>query len=94
MAIVDHNQSLFDLAVQHLGDVSQALSYALLNDISITDDLKAGSFLIDGSPLNTGLIKYFADNNFVPACGFTKSDNEIQLSGIDYWGIGVDFIVT
>lgn len=94
MAVVDHNQSVFDMAVQHLGGVTEVFTYALLNNISITDDLKAGTSLIDGTPIEKGLVKYFSDNKFVPACGFTKSDNEIQLSGIDYWGIGVDFIVS
>lgn len=43
---VQNNQTLFDLAMQYLGDVQYAANIAVANDISITQNLNAGDVII------------------------------------------------
>lgn len=94
MAVVDHNQSLFDFALQYCGDVSQVFEIAILNNLSITEDLVPGTLIKLPVATNPGLVKFFLDKNIVPASGMSKADNEHHLTGIDYWAIGIDFIVS
>ncbi|MGY0034459.1 hypothetical protein [Pedobacter sp. NJ-S-72] len=93
MAVVDQGQSLFDVAVQHCGDVSAVFELAHLNSLSITDKLKAGSELILPIPVDSGLVKYFQDNSYVPATDINEKNEIILPDGIDYWAVGIDFIV-
>ena len=40
-----HNQSLLDLALQHTGTIESIFELAMLNNLSITDDVVAGKVL-------------------------------------------------
>jgi LysM repeat protein len=97
-----NNQSLFDVAIQYYGTVEASVSIAILNGISITDEL------VPGQVLNVPVIDYgFSDvanyfniEKIEPATGTSvydiyNEDGEITtpLEGIDYWGIEYDFIV-
>ena len=39
--VVLHNQSLLDLALQHTGTIESIFELAMLNNLSITDDVVA-----------------------------------------------------
>ena len=43
--VVLHNQSLLDLALQHTGTIESIFELAMLNNLSITDDVVAGKIL-------------------------------------------------
>ena len=43
--VVLHNQSLLDLALQHTGTIESIFELAMLNNLSITDDVVAGKVL-------------------------------------------------
>ena len=43
--VVLHNQSLLDLALQHTGTIESVFELAMLNNLSITDDVVAGKVL-------------------------------------------------
>ncbi|WP_367867903.1 hypothetical protein [Pedobacter sp. WC2423] len=93
-AVVDQGQSLLDVALQHCGDVSVIFDIAVLNGVSVTEKLKPGTVLILPEVSDAGMVRYFFQNNFIPATD-TGSVKAIELpEGIDYWAIGIDFIVS
>lgn len=98
MATVNHNQTLLDMAIQHLGSVSGVFQIALLNNLSITAQLEAGTELKEGEPIDRDLVKYFIDHNCIPAGGavktVAKTDSPEQLSGVGFWSINIDFSIT
>jgi len=92
-AIVLEGQSLFDIAIQECGSVEAVTAIAVLNDISVTDDLQVGQLLQIPMPVNKQVAKYYKSHNLKPATAgnldFTNKDE-----GIGYWRIGIDFIVS
>jgi len=90
--VVDQGQSLFDVAVQHCGSTSAVFDIAVLNGLSITDKLLPGTTLLIPAPVDSGLVQYVLINGFIPATDLTEA-GEIP-DGIDYWAIGIDFIVS
>ncbi len=84
-------QSIFDMAVQSSGSAEAAFEVAILNNLSITDDLEAGQELILLQIVNKEIATYYANRQLKPATGITES--EIQPGGIDFMGIEIDFII-
>ncbi|MOA43351.1 hypothetical protein D3C78_1654920 [compost metagenome] len=91
--VVQQGQCLIDIAIQHCGDASAAFAIAALNGLSVTDDVLPGVDLLIPEILDKGMTDYFLKNGFVPATGSVKPEN-YTLSGIDYMGIEIDFIVS
>lgn len=99
MAIVLHNQTLLDFAIQHTGNAQNAFEIAMANGISISDDISSGSNLIvpDTVVLDTDIKNYYTSRAIQPATALTTiiDDNtEPKLEGIGYWIIGDDNIVS
>lgn len=99
MAIVLHNQSLLDFAIQHTGSAQNAFAIAMANGLSVSDEISAGSALIipDSVVLDVDIRNYYTSKAIQPATAITNliSDNpEPQLQGIGYWIIGDDNIVS
>ena len=99
MATVLHNQSILDFAIQHTGSAQNAFEIAMANNMSITDQLMAGSELvIPNSIVNDVDVKnYYQSKAIQPATAITTiiDDNtEPKLEGIGYWIIGDDNIVS
>lgn len=92
-----HNQTLLDIAIRHCGTVEAVVDIAILNNISITDDLIPGQIILipDKDYGNQEVINYFNANKIDPATALT--DEHIELtegnSGIGFWEIGNNFIV-
>lgn len=89
-------QSLFDLAVQHTGSAQAALEWAMLNGISLTEDLKVGQQLTPPDVADQQVVLTFQVGKLIPASSITQSQIlEVldQQEGIDFWGIEYDFIV-
>ncbi len=92
MITVEQGQSLRDVAIQYCGDVAAALDIAVINGISITQQLVAGSTLAIPSVVKKDIVNYLAVNNLIPATD--KEHTSSTLSGIGYWQIERDFIVS
>lgn len=92
-----HNQSLLDVAIRHCGTVEAVADIAILNNISITEDLIPGQLI--ELPLkdygNQEVINYFSVNKIDPATALTEEHTALTEgdSGIGFWEIGNNFIV-
>mgnify|MGYP001264975549 FL=1 len=64
---VQNGQSIFDIALQHCGDVAAAFDIAVLNDILLTDALAAGQSLAIPAVVNTDVVNYYKSRGIVPA---------------------------
>ena len=96
MAIVLHNQSLLDFAIQHTGSAQNAFEIAMANNMSITDQLTAGSELVvAGSIVNDVDVKnYYQSKSLQPATDITQyEDSEENPEGISIWILNQNFIV-
>ena len=64
---VKYRQSLLDVALQECGDISAVVDIAVLNGISITEDLNEGDILILPEIIKNEVAKYYKDRNIVLA---------------------------
>jgi hypothetical protein len=83
-------QSLFDVALQHFGDVEVAFGLALENDLSLTDDVSRLILKSTLSATNASVVAHYRINNIVPAT-LTSIYGD---GGIDFWEIEYDFKVS
>ena len=67
--VVLNGQSLFDIALQEFGTVEAVFDIALLNELSVTDSLDAGTELSLPSSTDTDelILKHYKKNNIKPA---------------------------
>lgn len=86
-------QSLFDIAIQSAGSIEHIFELAIENNISITESLDAGTQIIvpDNIELNSNVVSYYTRNSLKPATAIAKP---MQLGGIGYMAIEIDFIVS
>lgn len=89
---VQQGQSLLDIAVQHGGHADAAISIALANDISVTDDIMPGTQLIIPQIINPQMVAFFNRYKIVPATNDTAISR--RKRGIGYWAIGRTFKVS
>lgn len=92
-----HNQTLLDIAIRHCGTVEAVLDIAVLNNVSITDDLVPGQ-LLNLPTKDYGaqeVINFFELNQMEPATALTEEQKALTegKSGIGFWEIGNNFIV-
>jgi len=88
-------QSIFDMAIQHSGDVEAAFDLAFANDISITDERFVGEELLNIDVANRANFNYYSRRNLKPATGLTDFQfSGVLGEGIDFMGIEIDFIVS
>lgn len=90
-AVVQQGQCLLDIAIQHCGDATALLSLAILNNLSVTDEVAAGTALELPAIINQGLVDYYKQNGYVPATAIDPDD--AILEGIGFWFLEQDFIV-
>lgn len=88
-AIVQAGQSLADIAIQYLGNVSALPALAMLNGLAMTDQVEPGTRLQLPAAATPAVVNYMSTGGFAPA-----SNVQDELEGIGYWGIEYDFIVT
>ncbi len=94
LVTVQQGQCLMDVAIQHAGSIEAIVSIALLNGISVTSDVAAGSsLLIDETNINAEVVNYLANKKVVPATANDKLLLQRPI-GIGYWSIQQDFVVT
>lgn len=92
----DQRQSLFDLAIQHVGFPEAAFDIAMANGLSVTDTLAAGGQLVIPDMPPGKLAGYYKANNIVPATGISDDDysSTIASEGVEFWAIEFDFLVS
>ncbi len=96
-ATITERQSLLDIALQHSGSMEAAFEIALLNELSLTDDLAAGTQVV--LPENDGnkeVENYYAVNDLRPASAITQAEINDTLNigeGVEFWAIEYDFEV-
>lgn len=95
--IVLHNQSLFDVALQHSGSIESIFEIILANDLSLTDEVKAGQTLTipDIILKDNDILSYYTAKKIQPATGFTAEDKQVleRQEGISIWAINLDFLI-
>lgn len=86
---------MLDIAVQELGDVERVFEIAVDNNQSISDELVADSVLAveDYNKDKRYLVQLFSDPANKPASADMAGEVSSRLEGIDYWTIGLDFII-
>lgn len=94
-----HNQSLFDIAIQHTGNVENAFKIAVANELSMTDDLVSGMQILipDTVIVNAELRDYFTAKKIKPATAMSDDDRTLcnnAQKGIGYMQIGRTFKVS
>jgi hypothetical protein len=83
-------QWIGDVAIKHAGSIEVLFELAVGNDLSITDDLPAGTELLCATVMDKRIINYMQRNGIEPATKIYAVDDE----GIEFWIIERDFIVT
>lgn len=88
-------QTLIDIAMQELGSAERATELAIINNLSITEELTAGSIiLVPNEVINDDfakeIIKTFTVPALKPASFVTANEDE---DGIEFWGIEETFEV-
>jgi spore germination protein YaaH len=95
--IVLYNQTLADIAIRFCGTIEAIADIAILNSISITDDLVPGQIiLIPVKDYNyQEVINFFSVNKIDPATTLTDEHRALTEgnSGIGFWELGNNFIV-
>jgi hypothetical protein len=70
-------QSLIDIAIQELGSAEGAYNLAVLNGMSITDDLVPGQELVMPDVVNKNISTYYANKSLTPATVYNVQINEV-----------------
>jgi hypothetical protein len=88
-------QTIIDMAVQELGDASRAFELAVLNGLSLTDDLSVGQVLSipDAAKEQRSTVQMFKDKANAPASADKEGLMIGKEDGIEFWAIEKDFEV-
>lgn len=98
-AVVLDCQSLLDMAVQELGDISGVFDLAEKAGLSLTEELEAGMELeLPALAADKQVAAYYGSKRIRPATAITidstSGGGDLLLEGIEFWGIEYDFIVS
>lgn len=100
-AVVLDCQSLLDIAVQELGDISGIFELAEKTGLSLTEELEAGQEIeLPAFVTDKQVAAYYESKQIRPATAITidstsgSGGGELLLEGIEFWGIEYDFIVS
>lgn len=88
-------QTLADIAIQANGDLGSLMNIAMLNGMSITDDVAEGMVIEvpEADSDKQSIVAVFDDKANRPASKIQFSDADMP-EGIAYWTIGLDFKVS
>lgn len=73
--VVKPNQNIIDKAIQSAGSADAAFHLALLNEVSITDDVEPGTVLKDTSVTNSRVKAEIVRRGIEPATVSTTSED-------------------
>ena len=75
---IQDRQTLFDIAIQYCGDREAVFQIADLNDLPITEELLAGSFVKIPVVFNQKIVNYYQTNSIIPATAVGTEINNIE----------------
>ena len=89
---VSPGQNILDIAVQEYGSIEGILQLRKDNGFSFTEDITPGQTIeINGKPENKNVHQFL---KLYPKIASGNDYSENILEGINYWAIGVDFVVS
>jgi len=95
---VKQNETLLDIAVLQSGDWTAVFTMALVNNISITKDLKSGDQVEPVPAIDTDVVAELKSRSARPASAIVAGQAEDidpgDKSGIGFWHIEKDFVVS
>ncbi|MFD2566070.1 hypothetical protein [Pseudotenacibaculum haliotis] len=82
--ITIHSQNLLDISTQESGSIEAVFDHALLNDLSITDQLEVGSSLeaAQSEHANSDITAYYKQRIIKPATGAVVTERISEGAGI------------
>jgi hypothetical protein len=89
---VKDRQTFLDIAMQHSGSAEAAFEIAVQNNMELTADLIAGTWLPQPAVVFADIVQLFKVEKAVPASIIFDGIYGAK-EGIDYWAIENDFIV-
>lgn len=89
--IVLDGQSLVDVAIQWSGSAQAVFDLAVLNNVSITDQLSAGDMLLKALPHNQRIADYYKTKGLTPSTDIVFSK---QPEGMEHWALEIDFKIS
>jgi hypothetical protein len=92
MSKVLQGQSFINKVLEQTGSVENAMDMALLNNVSITDNVTIGMEFIPTPTTDQTVVNYFLEKK--PANGITISEEIMPLSGIGFMNIESTFKVS
>ncbi len=92
MSKILQGQSFFNKVLEQTGDLENSIEMALLNNISITEDVVIGDRLTSASITNNYVADYFSERK--PANKTLKADVLTPTNGIGYMKIETTFKVS
>ncbi len=94
--VVEASQNIFDVAIQKYGSLEGLVLLAEDNSKDLTEELSTGEILKTRNTVKNKLVvDYLNGAGLKIATGLTPEQNEdLAPEGIDYWAIGVDFVVS
>jgi hypothetical protein len=90
MIKVLQGQTFFDIAIQELGSAEGAFELAVLNGLSVTDDLDPGQELQLPAVVNRSISEYYANKGIKPATGF-DSAQPTELPRVFFEELSIEF---
>lgn len=96
--VISIDQSFLDIALQQYGSLEAIMEMALLNGLSISEDIEAGSELqtpAQEKVIVLEVVSFYMSKNIKPATAITAAQSQaINPQGISYWAINIDFKVS
>lgn len=94
--ITRQGQSFFDLVIQGTGAIENAFEMALLNGLSITDDLEIGQTIEPSTITSKSIVAMFSEKHYPATFEVFPKTGELSpvLGGIGYMAIEDTFIVS
>ncbi|HCM34128.1 hypothetical protein [Chryseobacterium sp.] len=87
-------QNFLDLIIQQSGSFDEVINAAVLNDMSLTDNIAIGTEIKNKNIQDEDNVNLFNQNN-KPATALRNTDEDLSSQdGIGYWIIEETFIVS
>lgn len=96
--VVQQGQNLMDMAIEHCGDATALFDLAVINGLSATQEVNAGLDLVVPGVINAAVKNYLSSQKTSHQKAAVATNNDANRfarpTGIDYWIIETDFIVS
>ena len=89
---VHSGQTFLNKVLEQTGDIENVMEMALLNNVSITDDVSIGTEILSTPVTNNQIVNYFSERK--PANKKIQDNVVIPINGIGYMKIESTFKVS